>query len=42
MLMSRPPDQSRRHDRLFDVYSNLYPALRDQFARLKDAMHELV
>ncbi|MBS0122809.1 xylulokinase [Thetidibacter halocola] len=35
------PDQTTRYDRLFGVYKDLYPALRDQFARLKDVMHEL-
>jgi xylulokinase len=33
--------QTARYDRLFGVYKDIYPALRDQFARMKDVMHEL-
>jgi xylulokinase len=35
------PTQAARYDRLFEVYRGLYPALSDQFARLRDAMHDL-
>ena len=33
--------QSVRYRALFDVYRSLYPALRDQFAHLKDVMNDL-
>lgn len=33
--------QAARYSRLFDVYKDIYPALRDQFARLKDVMHDI-
>ncbi|TRD17853.1 xylulokinase [Palleronia caenipelagi] len=35
------PAQSARYAALFEVYRDLYPSLRDQFARLKDVMNEL-
>lgn len=33
--------QAARYDRLYDVYKDIYPALRDQFARLKGVMNDL-
>lgn len=35
------PAQAARYDLLYGVYKDIYPALRDQFARMKDVMHEL-
>ena len=40
-LYEPDPVQSGRYDRLFDVYHGLYPALRDPFARLQEAMNDL-
>lgn len=36
------PAQSARYVRLFEVYRDLYPALRGHFARLKDVLHDPV
>lgn len=33
--------QAARYDQLYDVYKDIYPALRDQFARLKGVMNDL-
>jgi xylulokinase len=35
------PGQAARYDRLFEVYKDLYPALRDPFARLNEVLHDL-
>lgn len=35
------PEQTVKYDRLFEVYKEIYPALRGQFEHLKDVMHEL-
>lgn len=34
------PAQSARYARIFDLYKDIYPALRPHFSRLKDVMHE--
>ena len=35
------PAQSARYSRLYDVYKDIYPALRDQFARLKEVVNDI-
>ncbi|MEJ6502181.1 MAG: FGGY family carbohydrate kinase [Rhodobacterales bacterium] len=35
------PGQVGRYDRLFEVYKDLYPALRDPFAHLNEVLHDL-
>ncbi len=35
------PAQAARYSRLFDVYKDLYPALRDPFARLKEVVNDI-
>lgn len=38
---SPQPEQSRKYDRLYGLYKDIYPALRDHFARLRDVMQEI-
>ena len=34
-------EQSSRYSQIFDVYKDIYPALRTHFSRLKDVMHAI-
>ena len=34
------PAQAARYDRLFEVYRDIYPSVRDLFARLKGVVHD--
>lgn len=35
------PAQATRYSRLFDIYKDIYPALRDPFARLKEVVDDI-